>query len=295
MTEIQKPENWTADYAWQLIDKLMLRARTQEISAEMHLKLAQAKAEAHYDGRKKGNSAFFPMEWARREELGAKEWAEKLLQAALNVWKIQGHEPCRPFFDAIYKRLIGPLFGVRQGAVSTEMHLAERRAGTHGRYTPSARSFARAMIHLDAKWKMKLAALAKEHEYDAKRRQEATPAEAFVASPAVIVTKSHAPSVAKKRKRNESPDQQRKRRVIYGALEAGLKAKSYCSELTKSGIRIPGRWLEKGCPSIYLAAYDIEKYRKYIQDEKCTYRREYKNDGRVERNRIIAGQHSKHS
>lgn len=106
---------------WEQIDHVLLNFKLAEIAEEMQLKLAADKAGAHADGRKRGNSGFYPSERVRLEELRADEWAEKTCQASLQVWETQGHRPSPAFYRALDQKILAPLFGTRKSAVTADM------------------------------------------------------------------------------------------------------------------------------------------------------------------------------
>ena len=65
--------SWTPDYAWKMIDQVLLNAKLADIAEEMHPKLAKDKASAHAEVHKRGNSGFYPSERIRLEEHRADE------------------------------------------------------------------------------------------------------------------------------------------------------------------------------------------------------------------------------
>jgi hypothetical protein len=138
-----------------LIDQHILKAKLTEIAEEMHPKLAEDKAKAHAEGRKRGNAAFYPTERIRLEEGRADEWAEKIYQASLQVWETQGYKPCRAFYLAIYEKLLAPLFVTRKGAVNADMRMEDQRTGRVGHSTAALRAFALAMDRLSGRWNRK--------------------------------------------------------------------------------------------------------------------------------------------
>jgi len=165
------PATWTPGHVWRLIDQHILNSKLTEIAEEMHPKLAEDKAKARAEGRKRGNAAFYPVERIRLEESRANEWAERIYQASLQVWAMQGHKPCHSLYLAIYEKLLAPLFETRKGTVNSDMRLEDQRTGRHGHSTAAIRAFALAMDRLSSRWKRKMDVAARENEYAMQREQ----------------------------------------------------------------------------------------------------------------------------
>lgn len=84
---------------------------------------------------------------------------------------------------------------------------------------------------------------------------------------------------------------ERKRRtVIFGAIDAGLRGPKYCNLLDERSLRIPIKWKEEACPDTYTKAYRIKCWQKRIQDEKCRYRKQFDKTPASERQAIIEGE-----
>jgi hypothetical protein len=157
---------------WKQIDQVLPNSKLAEIAEEMHPKIAGDKAKAHSEGLKRGNSAFYPAERIRLEELRADEWAEKMYQAGLDVWETQGNELCPAFYRSVYENLLAPLFETRKGAVNAEMQLEDQRTGRPGHSTAAQGEFVRAMDRLNSRWNRKMDVAARENEYLMRREQE---------------------------------------------------------------------------------------------------------------------------
>jgi hypothetical protein len=85
-------------------------------------------------------------------------------------------------------------------------------------------------------------------------------------------------------------DELHRKRVIFGAIQAGLEGKKYCAELDDRKLRLPDRWKEEGRPDTYTQAYKDKGLRKKIQDEKCRYRVQYEKTPAPEQEEIIQGE-----
>ncbi len=86
-----------------------------------------------------------------------------------------------------------------------------------------------------------------------------------------------------------SRSEMKRRAVIFGAIQAGLKGEKYCSALDGRRVQLPGTWKEEGCPDTYGQAYKEPRWRKRIQDEKCRYGEQYRLTPVGEREAIIQG------
>lgn len=281
MTNPSQISNLTAEQAWKLIDKVLLGVKTSEIAEEMHKKIAQAKAVAHAEGVRKRNGAYYPFARIRLEEEAAEEWANKLYDAALSVWQIQGYKPCLPFFRAMYGHLLAPLLAARRGAVTSDMRLTEIRTGTTGSTQAHQGAFARAIGRLQSRWSRRAEAAGREFEYVNERedrlktelRAEQTKASAKRARAARVLPKAQA----------------RRRQVILGVLELNLKGLNYCRALDRQRLPIPETWREAGCPGTYQAAYCNEKWALKIQHEKSNFERRRKELGAAQVAKILSG------
>ena len=168
------PKTWTPDYAWSLIDQVLLKARLQLIDGDMREKLADAKDRVWVESVKKGNAGYAPREYLLEEQLAAEEWAERQVQAALATWQVQGYEPCLAFWHAVNTNLLGPLFESRTNAASAEMELRDRPLNRGGS-DASVRKYTLKMIGLQSEWRKKTEIFGREANYtlESKRKAEA--------------------------------------------------------------------------------------------------------------------------
>ena len=81
-------------------------------------------------------------------------------------------------------------------------------------------------------------------------------------------------------------------RVVFGAIQAGLRGAQYCAALDDRRLRLPHQWTEEGCPSTYSLAYQDKRWQHRIQDEKSRYREQYEITPPKEREAIIQGENS---
>ena len=82
----------------------------------------------------------------------------------------------------------------------------------------------------------------------------------------------------------------KRRAVIFGAIQAGLKGEKYCSALDRRRVQLPGTWKEDGCPDTYTQAYKDKRWRQRIHDEKSRYRERYGDTPPSELEAIIQGE-----
>jgi hypothetical protein len=179
MPDSAAPATWTPEDVWGLIDRRLLTAKLTEIAEEMHSKIAEDKAKARAEGRKRGNAAFYPAERIRLEEGRADEWAEKIYQASLRVWETQGHKPCRAFYQAVCEYLLAPLFETRKGTVNADFRIEDQRTGQPSHSAAAQGAFVRAMDRLSSRWNRKMDVAAREYEYAMQREQGLLPNERF--------------------------------------------------------------------------------------------------------------------
>jgi hypothetical protein len=77
-------------------------------------------------------------------------------------------------------------------------------------------------------------------------------------------------------------------KVIFGAIESGLKSLNYCRMLDERRLPVPTTWTECGCPSKYVDAYKTgSKWQKRIQDEKNRYKKKYDQTSPKEREKLL--------
>lgn len=81
----------------------------------------------------------------------------------------------------------------------------------------------------------------------------------------------------------------KKRSVIFGAIQLGVKGPKYCAELDRQRLAPPPAWKEEGCPDTYEKANGVPKWRKRIQDEKHRFQKRYDEASETERQEVIEG------
>jgi hypothetical protein len=70
--------------------------------------------------------------------------------------------------------------------------------------------------------------------------------------------------------------EKQRRRVIFGAIQAGDEGQKYCMTLDERRLKTPAEWIEGGCPNKYADAYKAgQPWRKRIQDEKSRYKKKF--------------------
>jgi hypothetical protein len=271
--------------AWKLMDQLLLGERLAAISTEMNAAIATETASLHAEDRKRGNIGYYPAEWVRLEERRADEGAAKVYQACCEVWDLQGHRKCRAFFRAVYDYALRLFLAGRRAAVIGQMQRLEQITQKYGRFQPAAASFSRALDKISQRWSRKMDVAARENEYF----EERVLARSGILQPGTAIEDVPLPT-RKKPKRERSPLEKKKMRIIFGALETGKKGTQYCVLLDQARLPIPDDWLIGGGPKNYLEAYRIgQPFRKRIQDEKHKYGKKMKQLAPTERAAIIQG------
>jgi hypothetical protein len=173
MTEAVSPLHWSPEHVWKLLDQTLLHEKLSEIAEEMQLAISKDKGAALAKERKLGNSAAYCPERARLEGLHEEEWAEKQVQACLQVWEIQGYPLCPGLYRAIYSHLLVVCFSARKGSFTSELALEDHRTGRPGRSQGTLSEFARETQRRSSRWNRKLDILARECEHACKRQMAA--------------------------------------------------------------------------------------------------------------------------
>jgi hypothetical protein len=82
--------------------------------------------------------------------------------------------------------------------------------------------------------------------------------------------------------------EKQRRRVIFGAIQAGDEGPEYCKTLDDRRLKIRAEWIQGGCPKTYEAAYRAgQPWRKRIQDEKSRYKTKYDQTPAAELERLL--------
>jgi hypothetical protein len=121
------------------------------------------------------------------------------------------------------------------------------------------------------------------------------------AAPSQSLSSSNSTSKPKATRKVKPPSrsEMKRRAVIFGAIQAGLKGEKYCSALDGRRVQLPGNWIEDGCPDTYTQAYKDKRWRQRIHDEKSRYRERYGDTPPGELEAIIQGEmgtrHTRHT
>jgi hypothetical protein len=85
-----------------------------------------------------------------------------------------------------------------------------------------------------------------------------------------------------------SAAEKKRRRVIFGAIQAGARGPKYCKILDGRNLTICADWIESGCPKNYADAYKAgQKWQKRIQQEKYRYKKKYDQTSAAEREKQL--------
>lgn len=109
-----------------------------------------------YEGRQKGNSAYYLPARVELEIKNTDERAQALYDACCEVWEIHGLKRSRAFFRAVFDYCLTPLFATRRSCLQAELTSRDSVLRTPGGSTAAQRSLARRMDQLRAKWNTKL-------------------------------------------------------------------------------------------------------------------------------------------
>lgn len=279
MIRFESPSRRTPLLVSQQIDHVLLTAKRLDISHEMQTKSLAAK-----------NSAKNDYQWANAELGVVEEWAEKLFAAWIEIWDTQGLPRCHALYRAIFESELRTLFATRNGCFKGALQgraLVDRRRANDAAI---AGWFRREMDRLSAKWNRKMDVESRKSMYAARREMSEAQASRATATPPLVLPAAIAakPNGRSRPKPLTKPELKR-RNVIFGAIQSGLKGPRYCSELDRRQLALPFAWIEQGCPATYTQAYRDARWRKRIQDEKCTYRERFDVTPRREREAIIEG------
>jgi hypothetical protein len=82
--------------------------------------------------------------------------------------------------------------------------------------------------------------------------------------------------------------EKKRRKVIFGAIQANDKGLKYCKTLDERNLAIPAEWRQGGCPKTYTDAYKAgQPWQKRIQDEKSRYKKKYDETPAAEREKLL--------
>jgi hypothetical protein len=265
---------------WKRIDHTLVRLKVFLIEEEMR-KLCQRDFERILDESFRDEDPLNPSPTSGRilnaQAHRTDEWAGRVYRAYCDVWAAQGYEKSPSFLQAVYERAIAPLIAARCSVAVAQASAEDARLGCKGFLIKFWEKLFRArMRRLARRWDAKLAIEARECEYARRLRKAAQPKEERV---------RYSPQAKKRPRRSTARD-----RVIFGAIQAGMKGPHYCAELDERKLPIPAAWIEEGCPSTYQEAYRRgQPWRKRIQNEKHKSQEKYDKLSPAQRESIIEG------
>jgi hypothetical protein len=274
--------------AWRLIEKdytLRLSLVASEWATE-HLK---AWNEVFAEGRRRGNVGYYGHALVEMETADAGKRAEWAFETCCKIWEIQGRKKCKPFFRAIFDWCLQPMFATREACFRDRLQRYQLRTRRH-LHSGIIGHMTRRMGQLRAEWNTKLEIATRDNEYQeqlAREREFELERERLAR---LAAESARTAKTASKRQRKRLTRRELARlRIVFGALQAGLKGLKYCVELDRKRLATPADWIEGGCPSSYRAAYSEPRWRKRIQDQKNRYQEKYDRMSESERSRIVSG------
>ena len=135
-----------------------------------------------------------PSEWAKAELDIADEWAEKLFNAWIEIWEIQGFPQSHAFYRAIFGCQLVQLFAGRRSAFHGKCEQFGTVKRDPGYYSAALGWFAREMDKLTSKWNRRVNVESRKKLYTANRTKKAASNNPAVRS--IVVSPTPPPRVS---------------------------------------------------------------------------------------------------
>jgi hypothetical protein len=238
------------------------------------------KGVARAEERRLGNSGYYPDEWVRLEIRRADEWAEKLVNAWLEIWETQGRSQCHALFRAIYEWELTQLFAVRNSCFQAESVRLETTTKQAGRFAAARGHLAVEMGKLLSKWNRKLAVANREAMYKGIRASQAAPgAQPATISPVVSSQPKSAPAPISANSRRKSRLNYRSdvKRAIQTELtrDPGTTNLAICNAIDSNGnAELPKTWQPNPGDREFVEAYKDIRLRPRIEKTISKVRRD---------------------
>lgn len=184
MTVSSECPRWSLEEVSAAFDESLFLLKLQDLSVEMHSGFSHDKAAIWAEARKINNSGYYAPERCRRAIERMDEFANKQLQTCLEVWSVQGYEPCANFYRMVFSRYLSVMFAARGSSFSEELRQEHTRTGQLSDLQAVLGDFSRKVGVLSSDWKRKLEIKAKEAEHAIAQRETERSAERII--PALV-------------------------------------------------------------------------------------------------------------
>jgi hypothetical protein len=206
------------------------------------------------------------------------ELATNLFAACCERWGEESETESDGIFQAVWEYGIFPLFRDRGRFVIRQLERRTADGFTSAEVDAAVCRFGELLASLRTRFRLRI--IAGDFQLREPRKSE---------------IRANTPTLEKpKLKVKLSKAEERKRSIIFAAIQGGLKAQQYCRYLDSKKLQIPHKWKEESdCPETYVHAYKRPKWAKKIQDEKHRYKQKYDQTSPAARETLI--QTSPHS
>ncbi len=152
-------------FRWHDLDQTLVAPKLSKLSAEMQEAFFKDEAEISFEGRKRGNGAYFLSAFLDKQIERTNEWARRKYEIYCECWYEQGHCISPEFVRAVCTHGILGIFQVRKGTIAD--HFARQTQRTGERLNQHCLdAFARRIDVLANTWLRDLEAQAKALEHD---------------------------------------------------------------------------------------------------------------------------------
>jgi hypothetical protein len=105
-------------FRWHDLDQTLVAPKLSKLSAEMQKAFFKDEAEISFEGRKRGNSAYFLPAFLDKQLERTDEWARRKYEIYCECWYEQGHCISPEFVRAVCTHGILGIFQVRKGTIA---------------------------------------------------------------------------------------------------------------------------------------------------------------------------------
>ena len=153
-------------FDWDDIDHSLVGLKLTDMAEEMRKLISEDEARIRLENRHNANRAAVPTLILRMKEQRADEWAQKAYDIYCDVWRIQGRSKSASFIRAVSAQSIIPMLSARAQAIAQDLVSFSVRTGFPAQLaTAKVNGMQLRMTRLQARWRRKLEAEAKECEH----------------------------------------------------------------------------------------------------------------------------------